>query len=278
MGVKIEYYLDGDGKPQSLSKLVEHKDFLFDVARGKVPGAAAIHVLGNNDATSSSLEDLWEGQGGSGSNAIIPHPAAGGIQMEIVSSSVGNEDSVAGDGIQQVDIHYLDEDYIARTEVIAMNGTTPVNTIATNILRIQSMHAERVGVDGVAAGNITLESTDSATEYCRIRAGINESLKGEWTVPSGQTLYVNHWGASAIATSSNRTSEFILRATSSYEGVLLPDIFIAKGIIHLQIGADEIAYSVPLVIPATADIKISVLSSAVMETSCHLDGWYEAIQ
>lgn len=263
-------YVDKQGKEQSFDALFEHRDFLLDVARGKVKGATAIHILGNNDATSSSLEDMWEGT----TSGLYVFPAAGGIQMEVAG---GANDTAAGSGVQQVMIHYLDANYIQKSEFVEMNGATPVNTVATDILRVQNMHSSRVGSGGVAAGAITLESTDSAVEYTRIRAGINTSLTGVWTVPANQTLYITEWETGAIATTANRTTEFFLRATSSFHGILLPGIFNVKDIIHLQLGSIETSFDLPLKIPAKADVKVSVVSSGAMETACHIEGWCEEL-
>ena len=268
MTVKI-VYIDKDGHEQSLDKLIEHRDFLIDVSKRKVKGAVPIHILGNNDDTSTSLEDMWEG---TTSGTIVP-PPVGGIQMEIVSSSP--DDTAAGSGVQKVMIHYLNAAYIQKTEIIIMNGQTPVDTVATDIQRVQNIHTVTVGGGGVAAGEITLESTDSAVEYTRIRTGINVSLTGFWTVPAGQTLYIAQWDAGAISTGANRTSEFFLRATSSFHGLLLPGIFNVKDITHLQVGSIPKPFTLPLKIPAKADVKVSVISSAAMDTACHIEGWCE---
>ena len=242
--------------------------YLHDVAKGKVKGATAIHILGANEATSTSLEDMWEGS----TSDLYAFPAAGGIQMEVAG---GANDTSTGTGVQQVMIHYLDANYLQKFEFVETNGGTPVNTVATDILRVQNMHSSRVGSGGVASDVITLESIDSLVEYTRIRAGINTSLTGVWTVPANQTLYITEWETGAIATTANRTTEFFLRATSSFHGIFLPGIFNVKDIIHLTSGSIETSFDLPLKIPAKADVKVSVISSGVMETACHFEGWCE---
>lgn len=264
-------WVDEDGTEHSFAELFEHRDFLIDVAKRKVKGATPIHILGNNDSTSTAIEDMWEG---STSGTIVP-PPDGGIQMEIVSGNVN--DTSGGSGVQRVMIHYLDRKYFQKTEIIVMNGQTPVNTQAMDILRVQSMHSMLVGGGGVAAGEITLESTDSAVEYTRIRTGINVSLTGFWTVPANQILYIAEWDAGAISTGANRTSEFFLRATSSFHGLLLPGVFNVKDITHLQVGSIPKPFALPLMIPSKADVKVSVVSSAAMDTACHIEGWCEVI-
>ncbi|KKN75202.1 hypothetical protein LCGC14_0383610 [marine sediment metagenome] len=262
-------YVTSDGKQRSFDVLFRNRDFLFDVSRGKVKGAVPIHIIGNNDDTSTSLEDMWEGT----TSGIYVFPAAGGIQMEVVSGSI--DDASAGSGVQKVMIHYLDDEYKQKDEIVTLNGQNPVNTVATNILRVQNMHSLTVGSGGVAAGAITLESTDSTVEYTRIRAGINTSLTGVWTVPKGLTFYITKWATGAISTGANRTSEFFLRATSSFHGLLLPGVFNVKDISHLQVGTMPLPLDIPIQVPAKADVKVSVVSSAAMDTACRIDGWCE---
>lgn len=238
----------------------------WEITREDIPGKTAIHILGNNDATSSSIEDMWE------AGSLYVFPPAGGIQMEVAG---GANDTAAGSGVQQVMLHYLDDSYIPRFEFVEMNGATPVDTVATNILRVQNMHSSRVGGNGVAAGNITLKDTSASVEYTRIRADINTSLTGVWTVPGHQTLYITGWETGAIGQTANRTSEFLLRATSSFHGALLPGIFNVKDITHSQVGSTPTPFRLPIKIPAKADVKVSVVSSAAMECACHVEGWCE---
>ncbi len=274
MGLAIDgYYTSPDGQLVPLDKLeLRVHDELIDIARGIIPGKFPVHILGNNDDTSTSLEDMWEAGG------QYVFPPAGGIQMEVRSTGAGEaNDTAAGSGVQQVMIHYLDASYLQKFEFVEMNGAAPVNTRATDILRVQNMHASRVGGGGVAAAEITLEDTTSAVEYTRIRTGINTSLTGVWTVPGDQVLYISEWETAAIAQTANKTAEFLLRATSSFHGILLPGIFNVKDISHLTSGQVETFFNLPLKIPARADVKVSVKSSAAMECACHIEGWCENI-
>ncbi len=248
--------------------------FGWEIAMGQVSGHTPLHILGHNQDTSTALEDIWEGGGGSGTNLQIPHPAVGGIQMELVSSSADDDGAPVGTGARTVDIHYLDANYVAQEETVIMNGVTPVDTVATDILRVQLMHVKTVGTGLKAAGTITLESTDSAIEYCRIRAGLNNSLKAEWTVPAGKTLFIDEWSASAISTTASRDAEVLLQVTSEVDSLLLTDIFLVKDIILLTDDSFAEPFKIPLIIPAQADIKISITTTAEMEASASFEGWY----
>ena len=126
-------------------------EFLIEVGKGNVPGHTCITVPGNKqaDVSISGFGDISEVP----SVLVLPNP--GGIQLEIVSDNAN--DTSAGSGVQSVDIHYLDETTgLGNSEIVILNGLTPVNTVDTNIGNIQWMHAQTVGSGGVPAGNISL--------------------------------------------------------------------------------------------------------------------------
>ena len=113
-------------------------------------------------------------------------------------------------------------------------------------------------------------------EYSRIRIGFNTAMVGSWTVPADKVLFVTCWSASAIAAQATpRTSEFFLLATSSHHNTLLTGIFNIKDITHQSGGGENIPFEVPLKIPSMADVKMSVVSSGLMNVSGHIVGWYE---
>jgi hypothetical protein len=72
-----------------------------------------------------------------------------------ISSSSAN-DSSAGTGARTILIKYLNNAGIFLTETITLNGTTPVNTVATDIRYIEQIDVLTVGSGGTNAGTITL--------------------------------------------------------------------------------------------------------------------------
>lgn len=103
------------------------------------------------------------------SNVPVIHP--GGIQLQIVSTSAN--DAIAGTGVQKIRIKYYDSDSVAQQEIVEMNGTTPVNTTATDINRIECARAFQVGSGNVAAGIITVKDTGATNLYSQIDANEN---------------------------------------------------------------------------------------------------------
>lgn len=97
------------------------------------------------------------------SNCVAVQPTDG-VQMEVVSTST--DDTLAGSGAQKVEIEYFTKTpWEKHTEVLEMDGTTPVNTVATDIYRINKLYVSK---GHPAAGTITLKSTDAVTLYAQI--------------------------------------------------------------------------------------------------------------
>ena len=98
------------------------------------------------------------------SNIAVIQPAAN-MQMQIVSTSVN--DTAAGSGAQEVDIVYLPYEWSDEYswETIVMDGTTPVNTVATNIYRIEDFAVTK---GSSAAGDITLKDIGAVNTYAQI--------------------------------------------------------------------------------------------------------------
>lgn len=130
------------GKPR-----VSSTPYTYDIAKGNVPNHRPIRIHGLNPDVDNVREDLIYG----GGTYVFPPAAA---QMEVVSTNAS--DSLAGTGVQKIEIHWLDDLYVEYDEEIILNGATPVLTVATNILRINGMHSIQVGTGGVAAGDIII--------------------------------------------------------------------------------------------------------------------------
>lgn len=113
-------------------------------------------------------------------------------QRSLSSTSV--QDVAGGTGVKSVLITYYDQDVNGPyTELVAMNGTTPVNTVATNICFIEKMEAEETASSGLSAGSIRIHtaiagggsifaqinSIDTRTRYCHhyIAAGKTMNIK-----------------------------------------------------------------------------------------------------
>lgn len=208
-------------------------------------------VFGRRVNIDNTEVDLWEGPTDS---YVFPTSA---MSMRIVSS--GANDSSSGTGIQQVLVHYLDNDYLPQITTVTLNGTTPVTLTPTNILRINNMHASAVGSGGVAAGNISLTNTAGTVTYGYITAGFNTARQAIYTVPAGVVGYISHWQCSSGSTSGNHFTPITLRATT-HAGILFPGVFLIQDEHGTQDQGTAISFPIPIRIPAKTDVKISAIS------------------
>lgn len=247
-----------------------NRPFLYDVAMGNITGASPVLVMGYNGDVDNTREDLWP----VGGTYIFPSSAQ---QLKIVSSSTN--DTSNGTGARTVDIHYLDSNYAAQTETITLNGTSAVNTVATNIIRINDMHVMTAGSTGAAVGNLSLTNAAGDETYGYISTTHNASRNAIYTVPAGYTLYIVDWQFGTGSNAGNRMAEFTLRVTTTHADELTPGVFHMKDVAVQQDGDSFTVFTVPIKCIAQSDIKISVISdSATANAICggHFSGWLQA--
>jgi len=239
------------------------------IAQNSLIDDSTVHVLGRCNSVDNVRTDLWTGP-----TTTYVFPPAGGIQMMVVSSNAN--DTLAGTGVQKIMIHYLDASYVEHSEIINMNGTTAVNTVATNILRINGMHAYQVGSGGTSVGNISLTNLAGTVTYSYTEATYNEARIAVYTVPAGKTLYLNHWQGSSGSVTGSHFTRIALRATA-HMGSLI-NVFNAIDELGTQLNGGEVTFPIPVAIPATADVKITAVSDsatahAIVMGAFH--GWIE---
>ena len=114
-------------------------------------------------------------------------------QRAVVSSSI--QDKSTGTGAKAVRITYLTSNYVLKTEDVVLNGTTKVNTVATDIRFIEKF---QVIQGAAAAGAIQiLDSTGGGgSEFCGICTGTFDAFLCHHYVPVGRSGFVYSWSAS----------------------------------------------------------------------------------
>jgi len=111
-------------------------------------------------------------------------------QRSVQSSSV--QDKAGGTGSVKVRITYLTSAYVLKTEEVALNGTTKVNTVASDIRFIEKFQV----IQGAAAvGSIQLMNGTGggAAEFCGIGAGTYDAFLCHHYVPAGKSGIVLGW-------------------------------------------------------------------------------------
>jgi hypothetical protein len=197
--------------------------------------------------------DVWEGP-----TDVIPHPPVAGEQMTVVSTSV--EDDPTGTGMGTIRIEYIDGNGAAQTEDITLDGTTNVDTVATDIAFVNHMFSTSVGsgsINRVAAGDITIfKKAAPNTVYNIIKAGGNKDLTCAIRIPANVTYFINEWHCSVAG---NKPTAVRLRSTD-WNGVLYngdDSVFIFKDTAYLAEGNFDRDLDPPIPVPGGSTIKAS---------------------
>lgn len=239
-----------------------------EIGRGNVPGAMIHGGFGERDVATATSTDVWPGP-----TATQPFPVSTGIQMEVVSSDAA--DTNAGTGIQQVEIHYLDADGNEQTEIVVMDGLTPVNTAATDIRFVQCFHAYHTGSNNAAVGNISLRSTDGATVYSYILAGSTRCSSAARMVPKGKNMFIT---GAVGASSSGASKRAILRIESNaIDGDIVNSgaVFFPQGTSITQDNSTASAFDPAMSYPELSIIKATAETTGACFTSVTWFGYYE---
>ena len=112
-------------------------------------------------------------------------------QRSLVSAKAA--DAAAGTGARTVRIRYLTDTFTGPfTETVTMNGTTPVNTVATDICYIEELEVLTAGSGGVNAGIITLRAAvgGGGAVVGTIAAGGNKTFWAHHYTPTGSTSFI----------------------------------------------------------------------------------------
>jgi len=187
------------GQPQSTVDATPTRQVAeidLDFARKHIPGGRAFFFFGHNDAVSTTWVDI--------------HPASGDVNWQIAAAKIkvassDAADTSAGLGLRSVEIHGLSATGVDQDEVIALNGTTAVESSLAYV-RLNKPHSEEVGTYGGShQGDIEFRVTNAIFTNGALLAkmtgeegavdtavvyGSGEANNGYWSVPLGKVLYI----------------------------------------------------------------------------------------
>lgn len=114
-------------------------------------------------------------------------------QRSLVSSSA-NDANPGGSGARIVRVEFLNNAFTFKTEDVQLNGTTPVNMVATDVRYIQAMY---VIAGTAAAGTITMKSTTAGggTDVCIIASSTESAFLCHYYCPAGMRAFILKWGS-----------------------------------------------------------------------------------
>jgi len=270
-GTGITVFTDQEGKAPKVVTPADRfpvESPASSVARGNLPGGGALVGFGERDIV-SGVADVWNGP-----TADQPYPPSAGIQMEAVSTSADDVDG--GTGVQELELHYLDASGDLQSEIITMNGTTPVQTTATDVRFVQCFHAWAAGSGGAAAGNISLQNVGGGTVYKYIAAGLTRCLSTARMVPRGKTAYITSVGASSSSGTGNKRA--ITRImTNALDGEVVNggNIFFPHCAMTLQNSTTQGDFSIPATMPELSIIKCRATVDGQNYVASNWMAWYE---
>lgn len=219
-----------------------HKEMPFQMraSMGHITNGTPVFVYGHNPDVQLSEETIWY-QGG-----IYQYPSSA-IQMTVSSNDAGVT--------SQIVINGLDANYNPISEIITVNGQTPVTTVNA-YLRIQNAYViANETLQNIYIGTGTVTSGVPATVYERIFNGYNRTESARYTVPAGRTFYITHGTISHGSDSSNAfmTARLIFRLFG------LP--FQNSAVVNLNNKFIDFWFDYPVALPERTDIEARAFCS-----------------
>ena len=179
------------------------------------------------DCWADGIDDSgWYYMARGGSNGVIADP---GEQMEVVSGNAN--DGLAGTGARTMRILYLEAATgLLKTEVVAMQGQTPVSTVALNIQAILGFFVETTGSNNANVGVITLrkQGTVGTDDRAEIPANRNTWAPGQYAVPAGRlAVFRGFWAT--YGAGNNNIKYRVVADVNPYDGTRNEGIFQVLG-------------------------------------------------
>jgi hypothetical protein len=202
-------------------------DLPYGATIGRVSGHTRVAVYGHTP-TPTANSDVWEGAG------LYPFQTTA-TKLEILSSSAN--DTAAGTGARTMMIAGLDANFNPISEVITMNGVTPVQSV-NNYLRVNGLNIVTAGSGGQNAGDITLRVTGAGATQAIARALYGYAKQAIYTVPTGFSLLVtdvlpecagNGNAVNVVHSFTRITSAGVIQTTNEYN--TLPGVSTQRTII-----------------------------------------------
>jgi hypothetical protein len=242
------YIWDGD----SWRYIYEDVLFLHRASQGAIKNYSTWYKTGYNEKIDSgaSGEDLWV----VGGALNLPIAEQG---MEVRSSDILDDGAPANSGALTVTIHYLNLVGTEKSETVTMDGTTNVNTVATDIYRIQAFRIATCGAGGRAAGNIDVRNkADHTTVYSRIGLGYTRARNSGYSVPKGKTLYITSMSVSATGVATGKDVVFALLMKYDDKSSTILDFYMPYAEIGVNDGSFVREFEIPIKVPALVDLKV----------------------
>jgi hypothetical protein len=247
--------------------VVANKIFVIDagyinqIREGNIANHTYICINGNNLNLGTANEEISDlGTVGFGN---WPSAALGAI---LVSDSA--EDAAAQTGALTVIVRGLDADYALASETVTMTGVTPATITTQTFLRI---HELEVVTAGTALGNVgTITASIDGNDIIALLPGHGRSMSGRWTVPAGNTLYLQNPEGATINGKDTAFHLFIRDSDTANSPFLLIKVWGTKDAGYMPNGKlQAIPEKYDIVFIGEGELAGSIATASV-------EGWYES--
>ena len=188
-------------------------------------------------------------------------------QRSIASASAN--DTSAGTGARTVTITYLDSTGAGPyTETVTLNGTSYVNTVATDICFIESIVVATVGSTGSNVGILTLKAATAGggATIWTVNATNNRTLAARHYVPLGKTALITGLSTSHNGTTVGSGGVFILNMRMLNSSVA-PDVQVSDFVrLYGQSSTFARSYTSPIKVVGPARVQCYVTPETTSST------------
>lgn len=239
----------------------QSSDYYLNIARGLVSGVASVIKWGRaTNGVQTTLTDIWDRADATPTQQIWIAPTAARVHA-LVSTSAS--DTSAGVGARQVTVYGLTTwDTAESSEVVTMNGTTPVNTASSYVI-IHRMIVTSFGSSGPNVGIITATAATDATVTAQINAANGQTEMAIYGIPSTQTAYLLRFDVSMNDSVATARVDFKGRVVSN--PVTQPNITVTKrsfNLVNTGTSYQDVNFDPPMRLPGPAILKLSGIGSA----------------
>lgn len=219
---------------RSITQVGTSEPFELQVSRGQIPGHSVRNLFGTNAAIGTTFVTPWE------NNGALPLLSAE-QNLSIVSTS-------ASDTSVNVLVSGVDGDFNPVSQVVSLNGLTPVVT-TIKFFRINDL----LTASGNAVGDVT--ASYDGTVYAKILAGRGKNQAAIFTVPAGNSFYLGRIDA-FTATANNDTKIMSFRNKVTYVDGRVFNVAQTNFVSRM-----DIARLLPFKVPAKATIEFQLKMS-----------------
>lgn len=227
------------------------QSFFVNVARDKIPGVDSEFKFGRSAAITATESVIWDG----GGDYTFLDAAE---YLNIVSTST-EDDAITGAGAKTLVVYGLDANYIAQSELIALDGQVAVQTTKQYLRTFRGLiltAATPTAIGGSNAGDITFTSDDTTTLQAKILTGNGQTLMAVYTVPAGNTGFVT-----GLSLSTGQGKQVLFKAKFR-NGVSNGFAFSDKFTMDLYQNQFFGTLSIPLKIPEKTDIVMTGITTS----------------